>query len=110
MKQLRYLERIQLDKFTRSKQPNGAYIDTYVKQSDYLVQFEEMSDAISASIYGAKIDRMHRISSPRHVLERVLKTLMNTSSDNVSLYSVLYNNSRYKIVAVKNNWIDIELL
>ena len=110
MKQLRYLESIELDKLTRAKQDNGAYKETYAKQSDYLVQFEEISDAVSASIYGAKIDRMYRISSPKHVLEGVLFSLMNVSSDNISLYSVLYGGSRYKIVAVKNNWIDIELL
>ena len=110
MKQLRYLISVELDKLTRTKADNGAYTNSYTKQADYLVQLEEISDAVSASIYGAKIDRMYRISSPRQLLEGVLFSLVNTSNDNISLYSVVLNNARYKIVAVKKNWIDIELL
>ena len=110
MKQLRYLESIELDKKTRTQNENGSYLETYTKQNDYLVQVEEIRDSVSASIYGARIDRMSRISSPRRILENVLYPLVNTSSDNISLYSVVLNSARYKIVAVNKNWIDIELL
>ena len=77
MKQLRYLESVELDKGTKTKNANGSYMETYVKIGDFLIQKEEISDSISASIYGAKIDRMYRISSPRRALEGVLNVLMN---------------------------------
>ena len=110
MKQLRYLIDIELDKETRAKQSNGVSISTYEKVCDYKVQVQELNDQISASIYGADVNRMYRISSPKQEMERFLESKVNNTSDNISLYSFLYNSMRYKIVVVRNNWIDIESL
>jgi len=110
MKQLRYLEDIELDESTRSKQPNGVLIYTYSKVDDYKVQFQELVDEISASIYGADIDRMYRISSPHYELEQYLAEKVNVSSDNISKYSIVHKGNRYKIRNVRKHWVDIELL
>ena len=110
MKQLRYLISAQLDKATYTRQNNGTIIASYTKQADYNVQLQELTDEISASIYGADVNRMYRVSSPRCVLETFLFSKVNNSSDNVSLYSLLINGHRYKIVNVRKNWVDISLL
>ena len=110
MKQLRYLVDIELDKETKTKQPNGLKISSYEKVQDYKVQVQELTDQISASIYGADVNRMYRVSSPHNVLENFLKSKVNESSDNVSLYTLLLNGWRYRIVVVRNNWVDIESL
>ena len=110
MKQLRYLKTIELDKGTTTTQDNGARMTVYTKVSDYRVQTQELTDEISASIYGADVNRMYRISSPRYILEGFLAGKNNNSDDNVSLYTFVLNRNRYKIRAVKEHWIDIELL
>ena len=110
MKQLRYLESVELDKATKTKQSNGVELSEYTKVNDYLVQFQELTDEISLSIYGADISRMYRISSPQYELESFLMNKVNVSSDNISLYSILFNSNRYSIRTVRKHWFDIELL
>lgn len=109
MKQLRYLEEIELGKDTLIKQSNGVKTATYQKVGDYLVQFQELTDEVSASVYGADVNRMYRISSPQSVLEQFLFSKVNNTSDNISLYVIVYNGARYKVRVVRKNWIDIEL-
>lgn len=106
--QLRYLENVELYKATKVKQPNGVKINVYTKIDDYVVQKQEITDEASISIYGATINKMYRISSPRKVLETYLKPKINDRQDNISLYFIKYNNVLYKINAVRENWIDIE--
>ena len=108
--QLRYLEDCELDLTTRTKQPNGAVIETYEKVGDYKVEVQELNDQVSASIYGANVFRMSRICSPNNVLENYLYEKMVKTSDNVSKYTLLVDDRRYKITTVKQNWIDVELL
>ena len=110
MIQLRYLEESTLSKATRSIQANGAWVENYVDIDTWLVQRQEITDEASASIYGARINRMLRLSSPRHDLERHLGTLMNASSDNISKYTILYRGARYQIAGVRSGWVDVELI
>lgn len=106
--QLRYLEEITLKLANKTKQSNGTYIDTYTNKGKYNVRFEEITDEASISIYGATVNKMYRISSPRQELEKLLKTKINDSFDNISKYFIEYNNGLYKIRTVRKNWIDIE--
>ncbi len=110
MIQLRYLIDVQLDKATKTRQPNGTMISTFEKVDDYKAQTQELTDEVSAAIYGSDVVRMLRLSSPHRVLERFLYTKVNNTSDNISLYSVVINGSRYMIKAVRNHWIDVELV
>ena len=109
MKQLRYLKTVELDKATIAKQDNGSRVESYSKVADYRVQLQELTDEVSASIYGSDINRMYRISSPRYTLENFLSGKANNTSDNVSLYSIVIGNDRYMIRAVKDHWIDVVL-
>lgn len=106
--QIRYKEIITLKKKQKTKQSNGVYIDNYVYHGKYTIIKEDMLDEVSASVYGSIINKMYRISSARHNLEKFLKPLINNKQDNISNYKIDYNGSLYKIVAVKDYWIDIE--
>ena len=106
--QLRYLESIVLKKATKTKQNNGTYINTYEVINNYNVRVQEITDEASITIYGATVNKMYRISSPRQELESYLKTKLNDSSDNISKYYIGYNNGLYKISTVRKNWVDIE--
>ena len=105
--QLRYLKDIKLVKATKTKQSNGSYINTYTLIDEYKVQVQELTDAVSASIYGATINKMYRISSPLKDLENYLKPKNNSKADNISLYFIEYNSGLYKISAVRDYGIDI---
>ena len=110
MKQLRYLIDAEVDKADRARQDNGVMLSSYSKVAESKIQVQELTDEISASIYGADVNRMYRVSSPRYSLEAFLFSKVNNSSDNVSLYSLVINGLRYRIVTVRKNWVDIELI
>ena len=110
MIQLRYLIDAEVDLSTKQKQANGKSISTYSKVEDYKVQIQELTDEVSAQIYGADVVRMLRVSSPFHALEEFLYSKVNNSSDNISLYTLLINGFRYKVKVVRSHWVDIELI
>lgn len=110
MKQLRYLITAELDITVRAKQANGAVVETYSKIGSYIIQTQEIDDQVSASIYGADVNRMMRVSSPRYVLESFLASKMNVSADNVSIYSLIIKGRRYAVKAVREHWIDVVLM
>ena len=106
--QLKYLKNVELQKANKVKQANGFKVNVYTKVDDYKAQIQEITDEASISIYGATINKMLRMSSPRRLLEKYLKPKINDKKDNISLYFIKYNNVLYKINAVRENWIDIE--
>ena len=67
--QLRYLKDVELKKATKEKQPNGTYIETLTLISSYQVQTQELNDDVSASVYGADINKITRIKSVKGELE-----------------------------------------
>ena len=107
--QLRYLKSVDLKKATKTKQPNGTYIETLTKVSSYSIQTQELNDEISASIYGADLHKITRIKSVNRELEVYLKPKLNNDSDNISKYFIFIDNIQYKIKSVRENWIDISL-
>lgn len=108
--QLRYLKGVDLKKATKTKQPNGTYIDTYNLISSYSVQTQELNDEISASIYGADLHKITRIKSINRELEVYLKSKLNNDDDNISKYFIIIDGYQHKIKSVRENWIDIELV
>ena len=111
MTQLRRLQNCILQNSIKEKQKNGTYKDSYIDVKPYKIVLQELMDQVSASIYGANINKTYRITSPYHSLENYLITkLTNNSEDNISRYFILFKDNRYKIVSVKSGWIDIELL
>lgn len=108
---LKYLKSISLKIAEKQKQANGTYKNLYTKISDYNVQIQDLTDdEISATIYGANINKMLRLSSPLHKLEKYLLPKVDNKEDNISQYYVYYEGRTYKIVSVSNTRIDIELV
>lgn len=108
MKQLRRLREVLLQKATKEKQDNGATITSYQAVGTYNVVFQEITDEVFATIYGANITNMLRLASVREELETLLKTKNTDLPDNISLYYIVIGNKRYKVKAVATNWVDIE--
>lgn len=108
---LRYLNLITLNKATKIKNLNGTYTNSYTKIDDYKVQMQNLTDdVISATIYGANINKMLRISSPLNKLEKYLLPKVNNKTDNISQYYIFIENKIYKINSVSETRIDIELV
>lgn len=108
---LRYLKPITLKKASKNKQANGTYKNTYSDIKTYRVQLQNITDdEISATIYGAKISKMLRLSSPLSDLEEYLLPKVDNKQDNISDYYIEYRNKTYKIVSVSEDRIDIELV
>lgn len=110
MKLVRYLENVKLLKTEKVKQNNGTYINDYTEIDNYKVQAQRLSDEISATIYGANINKMYKITSPLKDLENFLVSKVNNKQDNISLYFIEYKNSKYKVVSATEEMIEIELL
>lgn len=108
--QLRYLKSVDLKKATKTKQPNGTYIETLTKVSSYSIQTQELNDEISASIYGADLNKITRIKSVNRELEVYLKSKLNNDDDNISKYFIIMDGYQHKIKSVRENWVDIELV
>ncbi len=108
--QLRYLKSVDLKKATKTKQPNGTYIDTYNLISSYSIQTQELNDDISVSIYGADLHKITRIKSVNRELEVYLKPKLNNDEDNISKYYIIMDGYQHKIISVRENWVDIELI
>ena len=108
---LRYLKPITLKKASKNKQANGTYTNSYIDVNSYKVQLQNITDdEISATIYGAKITKMLRLSSPLGNLEEYLLPKVDNKQDNISNYYIEYGNKTYKIVSVSDDRIDIELV
>lgn len=108
--QLRRLQLCYLLYFTKVKQKNGSFIDKLIEEKKYKISVQELTDQVSANIYGANINKTYRISSPCNLLEKYLTDKVSNKEDNISKYFVLINDKKYKIISVKTKWIDVELL
>lgn len=108
---LRYLKPITLKHATKVKQTNGVYKNVYNDINEYNVQMQNLTDdEISATIYGAKITKMFRISTPLGDLEEYLLPKVDNKQDNISDYYIEHNDKTYKIVSVSEDKIEIELV
>lgn len=108
MKQLRRLKLVTVLEQIRSKRADGTTAESYTPVKDYRVILQELTDEVSVATYGANVNKMIRISSPHESLSKWLKTKNNDTADNTSKYRILVENERYKIVSVKENWVDVE--
>lgn len=106
--QLRYLKSVSLKKASKEKQSNGVRVSTYTLVDNYKVQFEDLSDEVSASIYGANLYKVKRVRSPKKTLENYLSTKLSNDSDNISKYFLFVDNVTYKINDVSASGVTIE--
>lgn len=110
MKQLTRLQEIELCQLTKSITPDGDTQEVSTKVGEYKVVVQELTDNVSATIYGANINKMLRMSSVNKILEILLKSKLNNTSDNISKYRITYLDNVFKIVDVKSKYFDIERL
>lgn len=99
-----------MQKATKTKQPNGTYTETLNDVGKYVVQPQELTDEISASIYGANVYKMLRVRSVNKDLENYLYDKATNKLDNISSYYVVIKNRKYKINAVNQSGVDLELV
>ena len=110
MKQLTRLESIKLYRIGKETLPDGDVRETETQIGTYKVVIQELNDNVSATIYGANINKILRISSVNKILEILLKEKLNNTSDNISKYRISYGISKYKVKDAKSRYIDIERL
>ena len=108
MKLIRYLESIRLLKSENVKQSNGTYIKSFTEIKKYNVSIKTLDDEVNATIYGANINKMFSMSTPLQDLENFLIPKVDNVEDNISLYLIEYNGSKYKVVSVTKNEIKVE--
>jgi 5-carboxymethyl-2-hydroxymuconate isomerase len=107
---LRYIEDATLLKTEKNKQDNGTYIESASEVKKYKVQTQELTDEVSFSIYGANIFKMLRIRSVDKKLEEYLYARANNKADNISMYIVKIGQYQYKVKAVNQSGVDLELI
>ena len=101
---LRYLENATLKKTIQEKQANGTVIEKGLEdKGTYKVQSQELSDEISASIYGASVYKMLRIRSINQDLEDYLYARATNKLDNIG-------DRKYRVRAVNQKGVDLELV
>lgn len=110
MKLIRYLEDAELLKSVNTKQDNGFVTKEFSHVNTHKIQIKTIKDEVNATIYGADIVRMFEISTPLGDLEKYLITKVDNKEDNISLYFIKINNTRYKINSVTQTSITIERL
>ena len=108
MKLIRYLKEVKLLKSVKEKASNGSYIKGYTEIGTYNVQIDNLQDEISASIYGANLNKMLSISDALNELHLILSGKVDNTDDNISLYYIEIGPVLYKINSVKENGIVIE--
>lgn len=108
MKQLIRLREAELYKLTSVQTSNGDYVKSETLIKKYQVIVESLTDNISATIYGANINKMVRFSSVNKELENYLFTKWNNTSDNISKYQIKFENNFYKIESLTAKYIDCQ--
>jgi len=108
MKLVRYLKEAKILKAVKEKQSNGSYVKSFQLVDTYNVQINTLEDEISATIYGANIDKMLSIMDSLERLYMFFIAKVDNIQDNISLYYVQIDNVKYKIKSVKESGIIIE--
>ena len=107
-KQLTRLISCDLFKVLQVQTPDGDVSNIQSKEGTYSIVYQELADEVSANIYGANLNKIRRISSVNNLLEILLRSKLNNTSDNISKYRITFNDDTYKITDVKSKYIDIE--
>lgn len=110
MIQLRYLETCYLCSRKKVRQPNGSITENISQIDSYQVQVQDLYDEVSASIYGADLNKTIRICSPHFSLEKDLLNKINFNADNITNYCIELGRFVYEILSVKKHWIDLRIL
>ena len=106
---IKNLDKATLKKGVKERTDTGNLIvSDYIKINDYRIQEQTLQDEVTSTIYGADVNKMLRVASPLHRLERYLLPKVDNIDDNVSDYYLFYKDVQYKIVAVRDYYIDLK--
>lgn len=106
---IKNLNKCELKKAVKEKTPTGNLIvSDYELIKPYRVQVETLQDIITTTMYGSDVNKMLRIASPLHDLESYLLPKVDNVDDNISLYYIYLKGVQYKIVAVREYYLDIK--
>ena len=103
------LKEIILYRTTKITLPDGERTDSYDEGKSYqaIIQYL-MNDRVAVAIYGADIDKIHRICTLHNELENFLISKVRNKEDNVSNYVIKYNGNYYNILKVTPKWIEMK--
>ena len=108
---IKNLETATLKKAIKEKTSTGNLIvSSYEKINDYRIQTQILQDEVTSNIYGSDVNKMKRIATPLHDLEKYLLPKVDNKEDNISNYYIFYNDVQYKIIAVRDYYIDMSRL
>ena len=80
-KQLTRLKDCNLIKVSKESTDDGDFTEELSNVGVYSIITQELTDAVSATIYGSNISKMVRISSVHRLLEILLKSKVNNTED-----------------------------
>lgn len=108
---IKNLNKCTLKKAIKTKTSTGNITNTsYTKINDYRIQEQILEDEVSTTKYGSDVNKMIRIASPLHDLESYLAPKVDNIEDNISMYYIFYKNKQYKIIAVRDYFIDLKIV
>ena len=59
-------------------------------------------------LIGADVDKVHRVATINHELEKFLIPKVKNKSDNISNYVIRYNGNEYSIIRVTPRYIEMK--
>lgn len=108
---IKNLNKAILKKALKEKASTGNLVNTsYTTIKEYRIQEQILQDEVTSTMYGSDVNKMIRIASPLHDLESYLMPKVDNKEDNISLYYIFYKDKQYKIVAVRDYYIDLRLV
>ncbi len=110
MKQLRYLIDVTVCQMTRNVNEIGETYESADELLSYPCYVTDNTNAINDNNYGATIRNRKRISSVRNELEEFLINIVDYTSENVSYYRLKIGTKMFKIIDVKQTYVDAELI
>ena len=101
----------EIRKAVKEKTSTGNLTNTsYDVIKEYRIQEQILQDEVTSTMYGSDVNKMLRIASPLHDLEKYLIPKVDNIDDNISLYYIFYKDRQYKIVAVRDYYIDLKIV
>ena len=101
----------ELKKAIKEKTATGSLVvSDYELIDNYRVQKDTLQDIITTTMYGSDVNKMLRIASPLHDLEAYLLPKVDNKEDNISMYYIYIDDVQYKVVAVREYYVDIKRL
>lgn len=108
---IKNLDKCVLKKAIKGRTSTGnLVVNRYEVVKEFRIQEQILQDEVTSTIYGSDVNKMLRIASPLHALERYLMPKVDNIEDNVSDYYIFYKGIQYKIIAVRSYFIDISRL